>query len=262
MNRNLPALELKNVSMHFGGIKAVSELSFALGQGEILALIGPNGAGKTTAFNTVTGVYQPTLGQIFSYGRPLAGKKPYQVTEMGLARTFQNIRLFRELSVRENILIAIDRSSTNFFLKEYGLALLRPQAFWRAEAEKRARVDELLKIFELDTISDDTEAKNLPYGVQRRLEIARAIATGAEILLLDEPAAGMNGAETAKLMDTLRFIRTRFKLSILLIEHDMRLVMGISERIIVLEYGRKIAEGIPSVIQNDKAVIKAYLGTE
>lgn len=255
-------LELKNVSVHFGGIKAVSELSFFLKQGEILALIGPNGAGKTTAFNAITGVYQPTFGEVFADGKSLKGKRPYQVTELGLARTFQNIRLFKELSVRENVLIAIDRTSTKAFIPEYGKALFRPASFWKAEAEKRDQVEELLKIFDLHTISEDIEAKNLPYGVQRRLEIARAIATGAKTLLLDEPAAGMNGPETAKLMETLRFIREKFKLSILLIEHDMRLVMGISERIVVLEYGRKIAQGSPGEIQNDKAVIKAYLGTE
>jgi branched-chain amino acid transport system ATP-binding protein len=163
------ALELKNVSVHFGGIKAVSELSFGLKQGEILALIGPNGAGKTTAFNAITGVYQPTFGEVQANGKTLVGKRPYQVTECGLARTFQNIRLFKECSVRENVLIAMDRSSTNAFIPEYCNALFRPARFWKAEAEKRDKVEDLLKIFDLHNISEDIEAKNLPYGVQRRL---------------------------------------------------------------------------------------------
>lgn len=251
-------LELDNVSVHFGGIKAVQEFSLKLYEGEILALIGPNGAGKTTAFNVITGVYQPTFGEARAFGKSLKGLRTHKITGLGLARTFQNIRLFKDLSVRDNILIALDRTTKNSTLK----SLLRLPAFFRDEDEKNAKVDELLKIFSLENTSEDTEARNLPYGVQRRLEIARAIATGAKVLLLDEPAAGMNGQETAKLMETIRFVRDRFKVSILLIEHDMRLVMGISERVAVLEYGKKIAEGSPKEIQEDKNVIRAYLGTD
>ena len=252
-------LELDNVSMHFGGIKAVQELSFQLREGEIFALIGPNGAGKTTAFNAITGVYSPTFGEVRAFGKKLNGLKTHQVTRLGLARTFQNIRLFKDLGVRDNILIALDRAGGAPIWK----SLLRPRKYFEEEAAKNRKVDELLEILNLHSASTKhEEAKNLPYGVQRRLEIARAIATGAKLLLLDEPAAGMNGQETMQLMETIRFIRDQFKLTILLIEHDMRLVMGISERIAVLEYGKKIAEGNPKEIQSDKNVIRAYLGTE
>jgi len=257
MNKN-SVLQLDNINVCFGGINAVCGLNLILHKGEILALIGPNGAGKTTAFNVITGVYRPTSGNVTAFGKNLIGLLPHQITAIGLARTFQNIRLFKDLSIRDNILIAFDRTTKNDLFS----SLLRTPYFWETEEEKNKKVDELLEIFCLDKISDDTEAKNLPYGMQRRLEIARAIATGAKILLLDEPAAGMNGQETEKLMETIRCIRSRFQLSILLIEHDMRLVMGISERIAVLEYGKKIAEGTPKAIQEDKNVIRAYLGTD
>lgn len=251
-------LELDNVSVQFGGIKAVCDLNMHLHEGEILALIGPNGAGKTTAFNVITGVYQATAGEVRAFGEPIAGLRPHQITARGLARTFQNIRLFKELSVRDNILIALDGTYPKGFLS----AWIRPTSFYEREAEKSKKVDELLEILALKNIPEDVEARNLPYGVQRRLEIARAIATGAKVLLLDEPAAGMNGQETAQLGQMIRFIRNHFKVSVLLIEHDMRLVMDLSERIVVLEYGKKIAEGLPKEIQENKTVIKAYLGTE
>jgi len=258
MSARKAVLELAGVSVHFGGIKAVQELSLKLYEGEILALIGPNGAGKTTAFNVITGVYEPTFGTVSAFGTTINKLHIHEVTELGLARTFQNIRLFKELSVRDNILVALDRTTQNSTLR----SIFRPPSYFRCEDSKHAKVDELLKILKLDSIPEGTLAKNLPYGVQRRLEIARAIATGAKILLLDEPAAGMNGSETATLMEMIRFVRDRFQLSILLIEHDMRLVMGISERVAVLEYGKKIAEGSPKEVQEDKNVIRAYLGTE
>ena len=250
-------LKVNNVSMVFGGLRAVSNFSMEINKGELIGLIGPNGAGKTTAFNMLTGVYEPTEGTITFEGNLVNGKKPYQVTAMGMARTFQNIRLFSELSVIDNVKIAY-----NMHVK-YSL----PEAIWRfgryfgEEEEIPNKAMSLLKIFKLDGKADE-QAKNLPYGEQRRLEIARAMATQPKLLLLDEPAAGMNPQETHELMEMIRWIRDEFKLSILLIEHDMSLVMNVCERIYVLEYGFCIANGIPEEIKNNKRVIEAYLGEE
>ena len=250
-------LKVNNVSMVFGGLRAVSNFSLEINKGELIGLIGPNGAGKTTAFNMLTGVYEPTEGTITFEGNLVNGKKPYQVTAMGMARTFQNIRLFSELSVIDNVKIAY-----NMHVK-YSL----PEAIWRfgryfnEEEEITNKAMSLLKIFKLDGKAHE-QAKNLPYGEQRRLEIARAMATQPKLLLLDEPAAGMNPQETHELMEMIRWIRDEFKLSILLIEHDMSLVMNVCERIYVLEYGFCIANGIPEEIKNNKRVIEAYLGEE
>ncbi|HAT56099.1 MAG TPA: high-affinity branched-chain amino acid ABC transporter ATP-binding protein LivG [Veillonellaceae bacterium] len=250
-------LETVELSKSFGGIKAVQNFIIHIDQGEVIGLIGPNGAGKTTAFNLLTGVYKPTTGQILFEGKDISGKKPYQITAMGIARTFQNIRLFGELSVLENVKIAFTMHS-NYSFPE---AILRLGRYGKEEQIIDNRARELLTMFKLEHVTDE-QAKNLPYGQQRRLEIARALATEPRLLLLDEPAAGMNPQETQELMEMIRWIRDQFKLTILLIEHDMALVMNICERIYVLDYGKILAEGVPADIKNNPAVIKAYLGTE
>ncbi len=250
-------LKVDNVSMVFGGLRAVSNLSMHIDEGELIGLIGPNGAGKTTAFNMITGVYTPTEGKVYFNGQQSSGKKSYQVTQMGMARTFQNIRLFSELSVIDNVKIAYNMHVT------YNLAdaIVRDGKYLSEEEYITQKALELLKIFHLEEEAHEV-AKNLPYGKQRRLEIARALATEPKLLLLDEPAAGMNPQETKELMEMIRWIRKEFNLSILLIEHDMGLVMGVCERIYVLEYGMKIAEGTPDEIKHNKRVIEAYLGEE
>ena len=250
-------LKVDNVSMVFGGLRAVSNLSMHIDEGELIGLIGPNGAGKTTVFNMITGVYTPTEGKVYFNGQQSSGKKSYQVTQMGMARTFQNIRLFSELSVIDNVKIAYNMHVT------YNLAdaIIRDGKYLSEEEFITQKALDLLKIFHLEEEAHEV-AKNLPYGKQRRLEIARALATEPKLLLLDEPAAGMNPQETKELMEMIRWIRKEFNLSILLIEHDMGLVMGVCERIYVLEYGMKIAEGTPEEIKHNTRVIEAYLGEE
>ena len=248
-------LKAEHLGITFGGLKAVSDFNMEIHEGELMGLIGPNGAGKTTVFNLLTGVYVPTEGAFYLCGQKLNGKQTYQVVEAGIARTFQNIRLFKAMTVLDNVKIAFTKDI------HYNLAdsLLRTKKYWRTEQELTDKAMEYLRIVHLDDKAGQL-ASSLPYGQQRKLEILRALASKPKLLLLDEPAAGMNPTETHDLMETIREIRDMFGVGILLIEHDMSLVMGVCERIYVLDYGTLIASGTPEEIRSDEKVIKAYLG--
>jgi branched-chain amino acid transport system ATP-binding protein len=249
-------LEVDDVTIRFGGLTALDSVTFDIHEGEILGLIGPNGAGKTTCFNVMTGVYQATSGEVRFDGSPLAKLKRHRITKLGIARTFQNIRLFRSMTVLENVMVGADAHSRVGFFD----ALFRSPRHRQTEAASLERARELLDIVGIKARHDELAA-NLSYGDQRRLEIARAMATGPKLLCLDEPAAGFNPAEKQRLMELIRKVRDE-GYTVLLIEHDMRLVLGVTDRIVVLEFGRKIAEGTPAEIRDNPAVIAAYLGVE
>ena len=248
-------LETKNLGISFGGLKAVDGLSLKIEKGQLYGLIGPNGAGKTTAFNLLTGVYKPTMGNFFLDGDKLTGHNTIEINKKGIARTFQNIRLFNQLSVLDNVKVGLH----NDYKYSTAQGIFRLPAFFRTEKEMDRKAEELLEVFDLAG-EKDYLASNLPYGKQRKLEIARALATSPKLLLLDEPAAGMNPNETQELMETIRFVRDTFDMTILLIEHDMRLVSGICEEITVLNFGTVLAQGETGKVLKDPEVVKAYLG--
>ena len=248
-------LEVKNIGISFGGLKAVDNFSLTIEKGQLYGLIGPNGAGKTTIFNLLTGVYKADHGSIFLDGKELTGKNTIEINQAGIARTFQNIRLFKELSVLDNVKVGLHNHHPYSTIE----GIFRLPHYYKVEKEMNARAMELLKVFDLDK-ECNYKASNLPYGKQRKLEIARALATDPKLLLLDEPAAGMNPNETAELMDTIRFVRDHFDMTVLLIEHDMKLVSGICEKLTVLNFGQVLTQGQTSEVLNDKRVITAYLG--
>lgn len=248
-------LEVKNLGISFGGLRAVNAFDIEIEKGQLYGLIGPNGAGKTTIFNLLTGVYKPDEGIIKLDGENITGKKAIEINKAGIARTFQNIRLFKDMSVKDNVKVGLHNHHPYSTLE----GILRLPRYFKVEKEMDERAMELLKVFDLDQEAD-LLASNLPYGKQRKLEIARALATDPKLLLLDEPAAGMNPNETKELMDTIRFVRDKFDMTILLIEHDMKLVSGICEKLTVLNFGEVLMQGDTSTVLNDPQVITAYLG--